>query len=155
MQALPSAASEPTSGQHNGTEVSADWLNGIQDEIARTIEDLSGTLDKANNDQLKALLEPLVKGILAAASDTGTISTTLSRALVAAVTSGATGPESAVLASKNVELHDDNSIGGFSGSGIGPNGTNQNLAWKNNSVVGNARFKGFLWVGGDPDTNTG
>jgi len=63
---------------------------------------------------------------------------------------------SAVLASKNVELADDNSIGGgFSGSGITPNGTNQNLAWKINSVVGNARFKGLLWIGGSPDTNTG
>lgn len=324
-QGTPGYFREPTPGQHNGTEVSADWLNAVQEEIARVVEDLGGTLAKADNAQFKALLGPLVKGIRAAASDTGTTSTAFTRALVAAVASRATGLESAVvasqdstvtgtraivggsvnctsqgsnsavlgstncttedandtalgasgcdveggrsaaiassgcslsggtdkaalaseacevtgsraaciasgscdagapgkveaatiaswdsratndrsacvaayastasgavsavvagdastasgqrsavaaslggvasggmsavLASKNVELADANSIGGgFSGSGITPNGTNQNLAWKINSVVGNARFKGLLWIGGNPDTNTG
>lgn len=79
------------------------------------------------------------------------------RSAVAASLGGvASGGMSAVLASKNVELADDNSIGGgFSGSGITPNGTNQNLMWKINSVAGIGRFAGTVYVGGNVNTNTG
>lgn len=77
-------------------------------------------------------------------------------AVAASLGGAASGGMSAVLASKNVELHDDNSIGGgFSGAGITPNGTNQNLMWKINSVSGLGRFAGAVYVGGNVDTNSG
>lgn len=100
-QGTPGYFKEPDPGQHNGTEVSADWLNAVQEEIARVIEDLGGTLSKSDNQQLKALLGPLVKGIRAAASDTGTVSTTFLRALVASAACRATGLESALVASQD------------------------------------------------------
>lgn len=100
-QGTPGYFKEPDPGQHNGTEVSADWLNAVQEEIARVVEDLGGTLSKADNQQLKALLGPLVKGIRAAASDTGTVSTTFLRALVASAACRATGLESACVASQD------------------------------------------------------
>ena len=70
-QGTPGYFKEPTPGQHNGTEVSADWLNAVQEELVQVILDLGGTLDKTDHAQLRALLGPLVKGIVADASDTG------------------------------------------------------------------------------------
>lgn len=42
------------------TTVTADWLNALQEEVARAIESLGGTLDKANNGQLATLLSNVV-----------------------------------------------------------------------------------------------
>lgn len=41
-----------------GTEVSADWLNHVQEEIAAIVEDLGGTLDKTDDNQLADALVP-------------------------------------------------------------------------------------------------
>ena len=100
-QGTPGYFKEPTPGQHNGTEVSADWLNAVQEEMVQVILDLGGTLDKTDHAQLRALLGPLVKGIVADASDTGSAWTAFNRAVVAAGACRATGTESACVASQD------------------------------------------------------
>jgi len=49
------SAGDPASGQP-GTVVSPEWLNAIQEEIAGLIEAMGGTLAKANNAQLAAVI---------------------------------------------------------------------------------------------------
>lgn len=108
-----------------GTGVSAAWLNHVQEEIAQTVEGLGGTLDKADVNQLWGLLSPRVDGIIAHATDTGTVTnsklrvvigsasskSTGARSLVAASeTSIASGASSAVVASKGSEAAFDKSI---------------------------------------------
>lgn len=55
---------DPSTGDL-GTEIAADWLNALQNEIAAVITGLGGTLDKANSGQLSAAIASLFPVITA------------------------------------------------------------------------------------------
>lgn len=82
-----------------GTEVSADWLNHVQEELVGTIIGLGGTLSKSDDTLLWTQLAPRVEGIYSDSTDTTERSTAHDRVLVAAFRSQATGEDSAVIAS--------------------------------------------------------
>jgi len=77
----------PDPGQHNGTEVSNDWLNTVQEEIAAVVEGLGGTLNKALRNQMWLALLNRVQGIYSAAADTQVVTTPHDRAVIAAIDS--------------------------------------------------------------------
>ena len=103
--AVPSASGTPgyyTDGNPpttSPTEVNAYHLNFIQEEIANAIEEFGVTLDRADDGQLAAVLAARIKGILGAASDTGSVSTTHLRAIITSATSQSSGARSLVAAS--------------------------------------------------------
>lgn len=88
-----------------GTEVTADWLNHVQEEIAEIVEGLGGTLDKADVDQVWTYLKPRVEGIRSHATDTGVASTVENRVLVAATSCQADALQTACIASNTSTAH--------------------------------------------------
>jgi hypothetical protein len=82
-----------------GTEVSADWLNHVQEEIAAVIEACGMTLDKTD-DTLLAQAVAGAAALKAHTTDTGTVTTRYLRAVLAADASRATGLNSLVAASE-------------------------------------------------------
>lgn len=93
----PGYFADDTGTGANGTIPTADWCNGIQEEIYGVVEAGGLVLDKADNTQLLQV----VKGVLATASDaadTGVVSTVNNRAVFASTTSRASGAISACVA---------------------------------------------------------
>ena len=84
---------EPT----GGTEVSAEFLNQIQEELCNVIEAAGLTLDKADDTQLSAAIALGVAALISAAADTGSVSTTHRRAVIAGQ-GQATGDKAVALA---------------------------------------------------------
>lgn len=81
------------------TRVTADWLNAVTDEIANVVLDAGIALDKANDAQLLAALKALGFAALKThATDTGSVSTTNLRVVIASATSRASGAKSATMA---------------------------------------------------------
>ena len=166
-----------------GAIVPADWLNHVQEEISGAIEDLGGTLSKASVHQLRDALALRVKGLRVHPTDTGVVSADVTRGVILATNSRATGVTSAVLAgsgniasgdgalvegslgsiasgagaivlsSLNCELHDAGAVGG--GGSITPiTPTGANQNVKWKVLNdGSAHLAGKVRVGGDPDNN--
>ncbi len=53
-----------TPGVSEATEVSADWLNAIQEEVANAVEQAGDTLDSSNPLQLSNAIQSVLEGIL-------------------------------------------------------------------------------------------
>lgn len=82
-----------------GTVADADSWNAFQEEFADVIETIGGlSLDKADVNQLRKVLEVRIKAIRNASSDTGSLSTAHTAAVIASFTSRASGSPSAVVA---------------------------------------------------------
>ena len=106
---IPAYAAGPNPGQFftdggaapgDGTIPSAQWFNMITEEICKAILDYDGVALSATDDtQLRTFLDLRIKAIRAHATDTGVLTNTHLRALLAAATSRCTGARSAVVAS--------------------------------------------------------
>jgi len=101
---LPAAGTEgyftegnPSTGVP-ATKVTEEWLNAIQEEIAHAIESLGGTLDKTDSNQLGDLLSAQgANAVKSHASDTGNVSTSHTRAVMASDTGRAQGDQTAAI----------------------------------------------------------
>lgn len=94
----------PDPGQDNGTEVSPDWLNAVQEEISLVIEGLGGVLDKTSRNQLWIKFREHVGALYSGAATTGTGSardTGRLSALMAVLGSSAANGLAVVMASMN------------------------------------------------------
>lgn len=77
---VPSAVNEQfvardASAGQPGTEVSAEWLNNVQEEICSVIENNGGTLDGAQQNQLLTAIQGLVSGANGALAAKDTVGT--------------------------------------------------------------------------------
>lgn len=92
-----------------GTKVTADWLNGIQEELSKVIEEAGLTLDKAANDQLyQALLTHISENAI-----TGTLGAT---ANIVPVTDGTGG---LALKASPVEINAGGEMGSVAALAVG------------------------------------
>lgn len=92
-----------------GTRVSSEWLNHLQAELKAILDAAGVTLSKASDNQLVGVLKGAL-GVVAHATDTGTVSTILKRVLLGAGDSSATGDRSAVIASFSGQAQGENSM---------------------------------------------
>lgn len=142
-----------------GTEITADWMNHVQEELCQLIVWGGYALNKADDTQLRTLMQAKTDGIVSHASDTGTSSTTHKAAIIACNSSRAAGTDAACIAcagsiahadataaiagigtivsksgsavfGKNCELAEFNAFGGgFAAGAVAETGANQNLTW--------------------------
>ena len=84
----------------DGTIPSAQWFEMVQEELAKAILDYDGVALSATDDtQLRTFLALRIKAIRGAVADTGVLTNTHLRAVIASTISRATGAESACIAS--------------------------------------------------------
>jgi len=88
------------------TQITDDWCNQVQEEIVAAIADADIALNKATNTQLR---DAIKAKIISDLTDTGSASNAHLRALIASVTSQASGAKSAVIASENAVASGANS----------------------------------------------
>ena len=83
----------------DGTIPSAQWFEMVQEEIGGLLEDFGVVLSATDDTQLLTLLAARIKAIRNHATDTGGVTTTHTRAVVASTSGRATGADSLVAAS--------------------------------------------------------
>ena len=143
---LPGYFSEVVGGAE--TVVTADWCNQVQEEIVAAVLDADIVLDKTVNTQLRDAIRAKIHSDL---TDTGIVTNTHTRVIIASATSRAVGAQSAVIASdgciasgvdcialgRYCEINDSLAIGGgVSGVPILLTGANQNVSWMIRSGTG-------------------
>lgn len=110
----------PTNGSPPGTSptvLDAAYLAVLISELYAAVDEF-GTPDRADDEQLAAILAARIHGILGDASDTGSVTTAHLRAVIASTTSQASGAESLVGASDDMAATGVNSVAlGSDGNG--------------------------------------
>ena len=82
-----------------GTQLDAEWCEGMQNAITELIAGLGGALAGDETGQVWGLLQYRVQGVEFASADTGAVTNSMKRGVVVSTASRATGTDSAALAS--------------------------------------------------------
>ncbi len=156
----PTPAAAGTPGFYDdgppGTIADHDAWNAIQEELVDIVVTLAGLpLDKADVNQVRKILEARIQANRSSATDTGSLTTTHLRALLAATTSQAVSARSAIVASESCTLDNGDTKGCMGSDGIEDTAGSEQFAGGSKRIRFSGEKQGVVGCGSDAGTGPG